>query len=169
MNNMFFKNKTIKDFDQNQNLEELRGYAIKNNIPYYQDDIGSQWNSYAHKIGLTNGLTQVETLSFCYMITTFFGNNLGFSCSTEYYFKEHEIELHFVDKYNEIAIMDISEKEKMKRFFEYILKFYKENLEEYSYKTEIMTLKVSIGMKERFNQIDGRTKAEKFRNLMSRY
>ena len=165
---MFFEDNKIKNIDGTVDYEELEKFAKERGMPYYNEDVASQWNVYAQKYGQEHGLTQSEQLSFGYMISSIFGG-MGYSCSTEFYFKEEEIFNVSIDALNELRNTDLQEDEIMKELFDYIFILYHEKIEEYSFKTEKLNLKISLSMMERLEKVPGDTKSEKFRNLMYSY
>lgn len=165
---MFFEDKKLENINKNIDYEELKKFAVERGMPYYEEDIASQWNAYAQKYGDEHGLTQSEQLSFSYMISSIFGG-MGYSCSTEYYYKEEDIFHTSIDALNELRNTDLQESEIMKELFDYIFLIYHEKIEDYSLKTEKLNIKVSLSMMERLEKVPGDTKSEKFRNLMHNY
>ena len=162
---VFFENKDLENIDENVNYDELEQYAKERALPYYRDDTATIWNIYAQKYAEERGMTHSCRLSFGYIVSSIFGG-MGVSCSTAYYFKEEEILDECISTLNELRESELSEKEVMKELFNFIFIRYDEKIESYCYKTEKLNLKISLPMMERFNQIEGGSNAEKFRNLM---
>lgn len=165
---MFFEGNKIENINGTVDYEELEKFAKERGMPYYTEDVASQWNAYAQKYGDDHGLTQSEQLSFGYMISSIFGG-IGYSCSTEMYYKEEEIFDEALEALNRLRESGLSEAEVMKELFDYLFLIYHEKIEDYAFKTEKLNLKVSLSMMERMEKVPGETKSEKFRNLMHSY
>lgn len=165
---MFFENNRIENIDENVDYDELKKFAIDRGMPYYEEDVASQWNAYAQHYGSKHGLTYSEQLSFGYMCSSLFGG-MGYSCSTEMYYKEEEIFDDAINSLSKLQGSGISEEEVMKKLFSHIFKIYSEKIEEYSFKTEKLNMKISLSMMEHLDHVPGKTKSEKFRTLMREY
>lgn len=165
---MFFEDNKIENIDGTVDYEELEKFAKERGMPYYNEDKASQWNAYAQKYGYDHGLTHSEQLSFGYMISSIFGG-MGYSCSTEMYYKEEEIFSESIEALNRLMESDLNESEVMKELFDYLFILYHEKIEDYSFKTEKLNLKISLSMMERMEKVPGETKSEKFRYLMYSY
>ena len=165
---MFFEDNKIENIDGTVDYEELEKFAKERGMPYYNEDKASQWNAYAQKYGYDHGLTHSEQLSFGYMISSIFGG-MGYSCSTEMYYKEEEIFSESIEALNRLMESDLNESEVMKELFDYIFTLYHEKIEDYCFKTEKLNLKISLSMMERMEKVPGETKSEKFRYLMYSY
>ncbi|AMK16283.1 hypothetical protein [Methanobrevibacter olleyae] len=165
---MFFKNKELENIDSSINYEELEEYAKERGIPYYNEDVSSLWNVYAQKYGYEHGLTHSEQLSFGYMCSSIFGG-MGYSCSTEVYYKEEEIFDKCMDALSELNHSGLSEKEVMKELFDYIFILYHDKIEDYTFKTEKLNIKTSLSMMEHLENVPGENKSEKFREVMKAY
>jgi len=164
---MFFDDNRIEILDPSVDYDELEKFAKGRGVPYYENDVASKWCAYAQKYGLENGLTYSEQLSFSYIISSIFGG-MGFSCSTEAYYREEEIELISINKLNELRDSNLDESDVMKSLFNYIFSLY-EDIEKYTYKTERISFKISLSMAERFEKIEGGSKSDKFRMLVQNY
>ena len=70
---------------------------------------------------------------------------------------------------NRLRESGIPEDEVIKKLFEHIFKIYSEKIEEYSFKTEKLNMKISLSMMEHLDHVPGKTKSEKFRTLMREY
>lgn len=165
---MFFENNSIENIDENVDYDELKKFAIDSGMPYYEGDVASQWNAYAQQYGSKHGLTYSEQLSFGYMCSSLFGG-MGYSCSTEMYYKEEEIFDDAIDSLNRLRESGIPEDEVIKKLFRHIFKIYSEKIEEYSFKTEKLNLKISLSMLEHLDDVPGDSKSEKFRTVMREY
>lgn len=165
---MFFEDNKLKNIDSSVNYEELRKYAEERSIPFFREDVSSLWNVYAQKYGYEHGLTNSEQLSFGYMCSSIFGG-MGYSCSTEVYYKEEEIFDKCMDALSELNHSRLSEKEVMKELFDYIFILYHDKIEDYTFKTEKLNIKTSLSMREHLENVPGDNKSEKFRNIMKEY
>ena len=165
---MFFENNRIENINENVDYDKLKKFEIDRGMPYYEEDVASQWNAYAQQYGSKHGLTYSEQLSFGYMCSSLFGG-MGYSCSTEMYYKEEEIFDDAIDSLNRLRESGIPEDEVIKKLFEHIFKIYSEKIEEYSFKTEKLNLKISLSMLEHLDDVPGDSKSEKFRTLMREY
>ena len=94
---------------------------------------------------------------------------MGYSCSTEMYYKEEEIFDEALEALNRLRESGLSEAEVMKELFDYLFLLYHEKIEDYSFKTEKLNLKVSLSMMERMEKVPGENRSDKFRNLMHNY
>ena len=83
--------------------------------------------------------------------------------------KEEEIFDDAIDSLNRLRESGIPEDEVIKKLFEHIFKIYSEKIEEYSFKTEKLNLKISLSMLEHLDDVPGDSKSEKFRTLMREY
>ena len=163
---MIFDNNDIHVLDPNIDLEDLREYAEERNFPFYMEEPASHWNAYAHKYGSENGLTFSERLSFAYMCSSIFGG-LGYSCSTEAYFKEEKITHDSIDALNQLREDEtLSEEQIMRDLFDWIFTLYNTRIDEYTFKTEKIGFRISLPMMEHFEEVDGETRVEKFQNLL---
>ena len=165
---MFFEDSKLENLDPHIDYVELENFAVERGMPYYAEDVASHWNAYAQRYGAEHGLTYSEQLSFGYMCSSIFGG-MGYSCSTEVYYKEEEIFYVCIDALNRLKEGIEEESEIMRELFDYIFLLYHEKIEDYSFKTEKLNLKVSLSMMERYEKIPGETKSEKFRCLMQEY
>ena len=166
---MFFENNDVSIVDPNITLEELREYAEKRNFPFHDDEVASHWNAYAHKYGAENGLSFSERLSFAYICSSIIGGR-PYSCSTEAYYKEERIAFTCIDALNQLRDDEtLSEEDVLRALFEFIFLLYLKRIEEFTFKTEKMNFKVSLSMMEHYEEVEGDTRAEKFRNLVQFY
>lgn len=163
---MFFNTKpTPIIIDENYDLDELVKFSKEYGNPIYTEDKASIWNAYALKIGLEKGLLPVEANSFGYMCSTFFGG-MGYSCGTEMYFREEDIEYVILDKLALIKETNTLEIDQVQKLWDFILDLYLNHIEDYTLKTENLHIKLSVSMYQRFMQLDGETKTDKLRKIL---
>ena len=65
-----------------------------------------------------------------------------------------------------LILEEYSEDILIKKLFNKVFQLYKEDMEDYSFKTGILTVKMSINMYEKFRLVEGKTKTEKLNNLL---
>lgn len=165
---MFFENKNIQTIDKNVDIDELEHYASERALPFHKTDNSTIWNTYAMKYAEEKDMVMSSRCSFSYMISSIFGG-MGISCSTEFYFKEEEILDECITALNRLRESSLTEEEIMKELFDFIFILYKDKIEDYTFKTQQVSFKISLPMSEEFVLIEGASKSEKFRNLLKFY
>lgn len=156
---------TIIDDSVSEN--DLKEFLKENMIFLEIVDNSTRWCAFAHYYGHKHGLSSVHATSFSYMVSLFM-TGMGISASTEIYFKEEKIELDLVDEYNSINEEEIPEKEKVIKMFDSIFKLYSEEISEYEYATERVSLKLTPSQMEKFLSLDGENNKQKFINLLEK-
>ena len=119
---MFFQNTKICEIGEEIPDETLQKFLNKKEIRFrVSDSESNRWTAYAIYIGMNHlHLTQVESCSFGYMISTFF-SGMGLSCGTDTWFREEEIELKILDKYNDLVSDEsLNDHERKKNLFNFI-------------------------------------------------
>lgn len=164
---MLFEKKEVNEI-YNVELEKLEDYAKKNGIPFYKEEISSHWNTFAHYRANNIGLCDICCRSFGGLISAMIGG-LGYSCGTDIFIREEELENNCIDLYNQIQKEEYSEEDKIRIFFEKVLLIYSEEIEEYTYKNRKVSVMMSEVMFQSFNEIEGKTKSDKFRTLIDFY
>lgn len=156
---------TIIDDSVSEN--DLKEFLKENMIFLEIVDNSTRWCAFAHYYGHKHGLSSVHATSFSYMVSLFM-TGMGISASTEIYFKEEKIELDLVDEYNSINEEEIPEKEKVIKLFDSIFKLYSEEISEYEYATERVSLKLTPSQMEKFLSLEGENNKQKFINLLEK-
>lgn len=151
--------------DNSISKEDLQEFLRKNNIFLDINDNPTAWCAFAQYYGRSNGLNDIESASFSFMISSFM-SHMGVSAGTEAYYKEENIELKVISIYEEIRDKDIPEPDKVKQLFNEIFLLYKNDIEEYAWKNRRLQLRISESDYEKFQQLPGQTTTEKFRNLL---
>jgi len=167
---MFFKRQydyTI--IDKNVTEEEIKEVLKENNIHLSIEDPSGKWAGFSHYYGIKNGFNTVKSGSFAHMVSLFL-TGLGASCGTEMYYKEEEIEFTLLQAItNMMKLQDITEENKAKMVFEFIFNFYQSDAELYEKTFTTFTMKLTYSEYEKFNNVQGETKADKFRTLLANY
>lgn len=163
---MFFEKYNLQLIDKSD--EELTRFLKKMDIQLPITDRSSRYCAWAIHEGITKlHLTQVESCSFGYMVSTFYGG-MGVSCGTDAFFREEEIEYKLLDKLNDLSdIKDI--KEKAELFYQEICDLYAHHIDKYTYKTETLSFRVSLGTKQRFENVEGESFNDKLVYLIDNY
>lgn len=82
------------------------------------------------------------------------------------YIDEESIEYKCVEALNEIREENLTEEEEVKIFFDFILNLYKWDIDQYSHKTRTVNVRLTERQYERFMEVEGETKTDKFINLL---
>ena len=159
------KEYTYEIIDDTISINELQEFLRNNSIFLDIIDNSTAWCAFAQYYGRTNGLNDIESASFSFIISTFM-SPMGVSAGTEAYYKEETIELKILNIYNTIQIKDIPEEDKVKQLFNEIFLLYRNDIEDYALKNRRLQLRISESDYEKFQQIPGQTITEKFRNLL---
>lgn len=153
--------------DDSVSEKELQEFLRENDIYLDIVDNSTAWAAFAQYYGRKNELSIINATSFSYMVSLFL-TGMGISASTEMYLKEEKIELDLVDVYNSINEEEIPEKEKVIKMFESIFKLYSEEISEYEYATERVSLKLTPSQMEKFLSLEGENNKQKFINLLEK-
>lgn len=165
---MFWKNKyEYSIIDDEITDKDLQEFLKENNIFLDIVDNSTRWCAFAQHYGHKHGLSSVHATSFSYMVSLFM-TGMGISASTEMYIKEETLELNLVDYYNQLQSEDSSETEKVIKMFNHIFKVYSEEISEYEYATERVSLKLTPSQMEKFLSLEGENNKQKFINLLEK-
>ena len=168
---MFFSGTKICEIRDEIPDETLQKFLNKKEIGFrVTDSESNRWTAYAIYVGMEKlGLTQFEACSFGYMISTFF-SGMGLSCGTEAWFREEEIELTILDKYNDLVSDEsLNDHERKKNLFYFICDLYKNHIDKYAYKTETLSFRTSISTKWKFENVEGESFNDKLVYLIDKY
>jgi len=167
---MFFKRQyDYKIIDKNVTEEEIKEVLKENNIHLSIEDPSGKWAGFSNYYALKNGFNNMKSGSFAYM-TSLFLSGLGASCGTEMYYKEEEIEYTLYQAVQNIThLQDLTEQEKAKMVFDFIFNFYKLDADNYERVYTTFTMKLTYSEYEKFINVEGETKADKFRTLLANY
>lgn len=151
--------------DKSINDKFLKDFLKENGIFLDINDNPSRWCAFSQYYGRTNGLNAIESASFSFMISNFM-SYMGVSAGTEAYYKEETIEFKILEMYNNIKNEECCEEDKVKKLFNKIFLFYRNNIEEYEWKNRRLQLRISESDYIKFQQIPGKTLTDKFRKLL---
>lgn len=150
----------------NLNDEELQQFLVENDIGLQIVDNSTRWCAFAQFYALHHDFNVVKATSFSYMVSLFM-TGMGISASTEMYFKEEQIEYIILDDLNNLKKEFASEEEQVKQLFEFIFEVYSENISEYEYATERLSLRLTPSEMEKFQSVQGENNKEKFKTLLN--
>lgn len=165
---MFWKKEDEYKIIENISVEELEKFLTENHIYLNLDGVAERWAAFSNYYGRKHGLNELEAASFSSIISTFMGG-MGVSASTDAYFNEEAIESKAIEYYNGVqALHDYSELEKKKLLFKLIFSIYYENIEKYELKNRRIEVRVSEREYQKFLDLPGDSKSEKFRKLLNK-
>lgn len=147
-------------------MNGLKLYANDNGIPFHEDDWSLVWNAYGHYCGSEMGLPNIACASMGSICSLCF-TGLKTSCGTDVFIKEEIIEDKCLQEYSRLIDSDKSEAEQVYALFEFILDLYANHLSEFEYLTHRISVRLTVSDLEVFNEIDGESKTDKFRNLLN--
>lgn len=163
---MFWKKEDEYTIIENVSVSELEKFLTENHIYLALNGIAERWAAFSNYYGRKHGLNELESASFSSIISTFMGG-MGVSASTDAYFNEEAIENKAIEYYNGVqALHDYSELEKKKLLFKLTFSIYCENIEKYELKNRRIEVRVSEREYQKFLDLPGETKSDKFRNLL---
>lgn len=94
---------------------------------------------------------------------------MGVSAGTDAYFNEEAIENKAIEYYNGVqALQEYSEVAKKKLLFKLIFSIYSENIEKYELKNRRIEVRVTEREYQKFLELPGDSKSEKFRKLLNK-
>lgn len=165
---MFWKKEDEYKIIENVSVEELEKFLTENHVYLNLDGVAERWAAFSNYYGRKHGLNELEAASFSSIISTFMGG-MGVSASTDAYFNEEAIESKAIEYYNGVqALHDYSELEKKKLLFKLIFSIYCENIEKYELKNRRIEVRVSEREYQKFLELPGDSKSEKFRKLLNK-
>lgn len=161
---MFWKKEDEYKIIEKVSVSELEKFLTENHI--YLDLMGAaeRWAAFSNYYGRKHGLNELESASFSSIISTFMAG-MGVSAGTDAYFNEEAIENKVIDLYNQLP-KDVDEISKKKLLFRQVFDLYKNNLEKYELKNRRIEVRVSEREYQKFLDLPGETKSDKFRNLL---
>lgn len=164
---MFWKTEHEYNIIENVSVEELEEFLTENHIYLNLDGCAERWAAFSNYYGRKHGLNPFESASFSSIISTFMAGGMGVSAGTDAYFNEEAIENKAIEYYNGVqALHKYSEVEKKKLLFKLIFSIYCENIEKYELKNRRIEVRVSEREYQKFLDLPGETKSDKFRNLL---
>ena len=145
-------------------VEELEKFLTENHIHLNLDGAAERWAAFSNYYGRKHGLNPFESASFSSIISTFMAG-MGVSASTEQYLNEGCIEHKVIDLYNQLPA-DADEISKIRILFKQVFDLYKKDIEKYELKNRRIEVRVSEREYQKFLDLPGETKSDKFRNLL---
>lgn len=163
---MFWKTEHEYSIIEDVSVSELEEFLIENHIYLSMGDVAGRWAAFSNYYGRKHDLNILEAASFSSIISTFMAG-MGVSAGTEAYFNEEAIENKAIEYYNGVqALQKYSEVAKKKLLFKLIFSIYCENIEKYELKNRRIEVRVSEREYQKFLDLPGETKSDKFRNLL---
>lgn len=161
---MFWKKEDEYNIIENVSVEELEKFLTENHIHLNPDGAAERWAAFSNYYGRKHGLNPFESASFSSIISTFMVG-MGVSASTDAYFNEEAIENKVINLYNQLP-KDVDEISRKKLLFRQVFDLYKNNIEKYEPKNRRIEVRVSEREYQKFLDLPGETKSDKFRNLL---
>lgn len=161
---MFWEKEDEYKIIEDVSVEELREFLTENHIYLNLDGAAERWAAFSNYYGRKHGLNELESASFSSIISNFMAG-MGVSASTDAYFNEEAIENKVIDLYNQL-LKDVDEISRKKLLFRQVFDLYKNDIEKYELKNRRIEVRVSEREYQKFLDLPGETKSDKFRNLL---
>lgn len=161
---MFWKKEDEYTIIENVSVSELEKFLTENHIYLNLDGAAERWAAFSNYYGRKHGLNPFESASFSSIISTFM-EGMGVSAGTEAYFNEEAIENKVIDLYNQLP-EDVDEISRKKLLFRQVFDLYKNDIEKYELKNRRIEVRISEREYQKFLDLPGETKSDKFRNLL---
>lgn len=146
-------------------VEELKEFLTENHIYLNLDGAAERWAAFSNYYGRKHGLNPFESASFSSIISTFMAG-MGVSAGTDAYFNEEAIENKVIDLYNQLLETDEISRKRM--LFSQVFDLYKNNIEKYELKNRRIEVRVTERQYQKFLDLPGETKSDKFRTLLNK-
>lgn len=161
---MFWEKEDEYKIIEDVSVSELEKFLTENHIYLNLDSCAERWAAFSNYYGRKHGLNPFESASFSSIISTFMGG-MGVSAGTDVYFNEEAIENKVIDLYNQLpeTADEISRK---RMLFRQVFDLYKNDIEKYELKNRRIEVRVSEREYQKFLDLPGETKSDKFRNLL---
>lgn len=162
---MFWENEAeYFDVFKEYSAEKVGKLAEKYNININQDSLSNRWGLFGNVYAREHGFDDLTSSSIGYMVSSYM-TGMGVCCGSDVYFDEDRIDDKILDLFNDLDGDD--ELENRKILVEGILKLYREN--DFERKVENLGVRLTAREFEMFMRIDGKSKTEKFQNLLKNY
>lgn len=161
---MFWEKEDEYKIIEDVSVSELEKFLTENHIYLNLNGCAERWAAFSNYYGRKHGLNPFESASFSSIISTFMGG-MGVSAGTDVYFNEEAIENKVIDLYNQLpeTADEISRK---RMLFRQVFELYKNDIEKYELKNRRIEVRVSEREYQKFLDLPGETKSDKFRNLL---
>lgn len=160
---MFWKTEHEYSIIEDVSVSELEEFLTENHIYLDLMRAAERWAAFSNYYGRKHGLNPFESASFSSIISTFMAG-MGVSASTDAYFNEEAIENKAIDLYNQLPETDEISRKRM--LFSQVFDLYKNNIEKYELKNRRIEVRVTERQYQKFLDLPGETKSDKFRNLL---
>lgn len=161
---MFWEKEDEYKIIEDVSVSELEKFLTENHIYLNLDSCAERWAAFSNYYGRKHGLNPFESASFSSIISTFMAG-MGVSAGTDVYFNEEAIENKVIDLYNQLP-EDADEISRKKILFMQVFDLYKNDIEKYELKNRRIEVRVSEREYQKFLDLPGETKSDKFRNLL---
>ena len=163
---MFWEKEEEYKIIEKVSVSELEKFLTENHI--YLDLMGAaeRWAAFSNYYCRKHGLNELEAASFSSIISNFMAG-MGVSASTDAYFNEEAIENKVINLYNQLP-KDVDEISRKKLLFRQVFDLYKNDIEKYELKNRRIEVRVSEREYQKFLDLPGETKSDKFRNLLNK-
>ena len=161
---MFWEKEDEYKIIEDVSVEELEKFLTENHIYLNLDGAAERWAAFSNYYGRKHGLNPFESASFSSIISTFM-EGMGVSAGTEAYFNKEAIENKVIDLYNQLP-KDADEISRKRMLFSQVFDLYKNDIAKYELKNRRIEVRVSEREYQKFLDLPGETKSDKFRNLL---
>lgn len=161
---MFWEKEDEYKIIEDVSVSELEKFLTENHIYLDLNGVAERWAAFSNYYGRKHGLNELESASFSSIISTFMAG-MGVSAGTDAYFNEEAIENKVIDLYNQLP-EDANEISRKKILFSQVFDLYKNDIEKYELKNRRIEVRVSEREYQKFLDLPGETKSDKFRNLL---
>lgn len=161
---MFWEKEDEYKIIEDVSVSELEKFLTENHIYLNLDGAAERWAAFSNYYGRKHGLNPFESASFSSIISTFMAG-MGVSAGTDAYFNEEAIENKVIDLYNQLpeTADEISRK---RMLFRQVFDLYKNDIAKYELKNRRIEVRVSEREYQKFLDLPGDSKSDKFRNLL---
>lgn len=160
---MFWEKEEEYKIIEDVSVSELEKFITENHIYLNLNGCAERWAAFSNYYGRKHGLNELESASFSSIISTFM-TGMGVSAGTDVYFNEEAIENKVIDLYNQLPETDEISRKRM--LFRQVFDLYKNDIEKYELKNRRIEVRVSEREYQKFLDLPGETKSDKFRNLL---
>ena len=161
---MFWEKEDEYKIIEDVSVSELEKFLTENHIYLSLGGCAERWAAFSNYYGRKHGLNPFESASFSSIISTFMAG-MGVSAGTDVYFNEEAIENKVIDLYNQLP-EDADEISRKRMLFRQVFDLYKNDIEKYELKNRRIEVRVSEREYQKFLDLPGETKSDKFRNLL---
>lgn len=125
------------------------------------------WQDAATGLGVELGFSLIETKSFEHQLLLWFGNE-DTDTGSSVYIKEDKLENHLYKILQQFNLQ-YDGVEVYKKLLQYVINLYNYEIEDYTFKEERMSVRISTNLRSKLNNIDGDSFPQKLNNLVKFY